>query len=598
MTRMSRRSFMAFTGALAASVGLPRQVLAPALAAPTQPADVPTTLRETIRQSATGNKAYRTLRGAAGEPFIPRMDLMAGAPAAGRVGQRRSLGYFGHTSDIHVQDTQSPSRLEPTNAFSPTLFPGTCRPQQSLSLFVQAQMVQAFSDAAYSPVTGAPMAAVLNTGDSADQISNLETRWYIRIMDGVPVMADSGTPGVYEGVEAWPEATYAYHPEDPTGDMWGPYGFPSVPGLLEAVVTTEVQSPGMPAPWYSVFGNHDVLFNGFIGQDDSLRTLATGDVKYYSFESWIVEHLTGISLDVSPIQRMLNHVRQQFAIIGGFKRIGSDPERRLLEGQDFMAAHFEDTGAGPGPVGHGWAQSDLDANRTYWTADLGESIRMFGLDTCNRLVGADGAVPRDQFDWLEAGLAECVEQDKLAIILSHHNTLTLENTAESLFHPGEELIHAPDFVTMLLRYPNMILWLNGHTHMNTIRAHRSEDGSGGFWEVTTASCIDYPQQQQLVDICDNRDGTLSIFAITLDHASDAQWTDGDLSQRGIASLSRELASNDWVATPLALVGSELDRNVELLVPAPFPMDQITNAALARQELARRAAVLKNTGGVA
>jgi metallophosphoesterase (TIGR03767 family) len=595
---LSRRSFLAISGGLAASLGLPRDLLGRALAAPAEPADVPTTLRETIRQASTGNRGYRTLRSAPGEAFIVRTDLIGRQPGSDRETARRSLAYLGHTSDIHVQDTQTPARLEPVNGYTTTLVPGSHRPQEAMSLHVQAQMVQAFSDAAFSPVTGAPMAAVLNTGDSSDQISNLETRWYIKIMDGVPVYADSGTMGVYEGVQVWPEATYAYHPEDPSADPWGAYGFPQIPGLMQAIVSTEVTSPGMPAPWYSVFGNHDVLFNGFIGQDDSLRTLATGDVKYYSFESWIVEHLTGISLDVSPIQRMLNHVRQQFAIIGGFKRIGSDPERRLLEGQDFMAAHFEDTGAGPGPVGHGWAQSDLEANRTYWTADLGESIRMFGLDTCNRLVGADGAVPRDQFDWLEAGLAECVEQDKLAIILSHHNTLTLENTAESVFHPGEELIHAPDFVTMLLRYPNMILWLNGHTHMNTIRAHRGEDGSGGFWEVTTASCIDYPQQQQLVDICDNRDGTLSIFAITLDHASDAQWTDGDLSQRGIASLSRELASNDWVATPLALIGSELDRNVELLVPAPFPMDRITNAALARGELARRAAVLKNTAGVA
>jgi metallophosphoesterase (TIGR03767 family) len=366
---------------------------------------------------------------------------------------------------------------------------------------------------------------------------------------------------------------------------------------MQAIVTTEVSSPGMPAPWYSVFGNHDVLFNGFIGQDDSLRTLATGDVKYYSFESWIVEHLTGMSLDLSPIQRMLNHIRQQFALVGGFKRIGADPQRRLLQGQDFMAAHFEDTGAGPGPVGHGWTQADLDANRTYWSADIGQHVRVFGLDTCNRLVGADGAVPRDQYDWLEAGLAQCVEQDKLAIILSHHNTLTLENTAESVFHPGEELVHADEFVAMLQRYPNMILWLNGHTHMNTIRAHPREDGRGGFWEVTTASCIDYPQQQQLVDICDNRDGTLSIFAITLDHASPAQWTPGDLTQSGLASLSRELSSNDWIAAPLSLIGSELDRNVELLVPAPFPMERISDASLAKEDLARRATVLKNTKAV-
>lgn len=595
MASLSRRSFLAMTGVLAATVGMPRDLLAPVLAAPAQPpADVPTTLRETIRQATAGTRGYRTLLSAPGEPFIARTDLIGADPAGTRATQRRSIAYLGHTSDIHIQDTQTPARLEPVNAFSTTLVPGSNRPQEALSLHVQAQMVQAFSDAALSPVTGAPMAAVLNTGDSADQISNLETRWYIQIMDGVPVVANSGTLGVYEGVEVWPEATYAYHPEDPADDPWGTYGFPQVPGLLDTVVTTEVTSPGMPAPWYSVFGNHDVLFNGFAGQDDSLRSLATGGVKYYGFESWAVDEFTGMALDTSPLQRMLNHVRQQFALLGGFKRVGADPQRRLLQGQDFMSAHFEDTGAGPGPVGHGWTPQDLSENRTYWTADLGENLRLFGLDTCNRLTGADGAVPMDQFEWLEAGLARCVEEDKLAVVLSHHNSLTLGNDAESVFHPGEPLIHADEFVAMLLKYPNMIMWLNGHTHTNTIRAHPSTEGGGGFWEVTTASCIDYPQQQQVVDICDNRDGTLSLFAITMDHASPAQWTPGDLSQTGIASLSRELSSNDWVATPLALSGSQLDRNVELLITAPFPMERITDAALESESMARRAAVAANT----
>ena len=598
MPAMSRRSFLAAGGVLAAAYCLPRNALTQALAEPVAPADVPTTLRQTIRQAATGERGYRTLVSAPGEPFIVRTDLLPAAPGASRVAARRSLAYLGHTSDIHIQDTQTPARLEPVNTFSTTLVPGSFRPQQSLTLHVQAQMVQAFSDAAFSPVTGAPMAAVINTGDSSDQISNLETRWYIKIMDGVPVFADSGETGVYEGVEVWPEASYAYHPDDPANDPWGRYGFPRVPGLMQAIVDTEVISPGMPAPWYSVYGNHDVLYNGFAGQDDSLRTLAIGGVKYTSFPSWAMDNFTGMALDTSPLQRMLNHARQQFAIVGGFERVTADPERRLLQGQDFMAAHFEDTGGGPGPVGHGWTQQNIADNTTYYRADIGEHLRLFGLDTCNRIAGADGAVPKDQFDWLEAELRRCVEQNKLAVIASHHNTLTMGNTAESVFHPGQPLILADEFVAMLLRYPNLVLWLNGHTHANTIRAHIAPDAASGVWEVTTASCVDYPQQQQVVEICDNRDGTLSIFTVTLDHASPAQWRTGDLSGVGIASLSRELSANDWVATPLALMGSPLDRNTELLLRAPFPLEQISDASLEREALARKSVVLKHTQGVA
>lgn len=595
MAAVSRRSFLSLSGTLALAVGLPHELLAPALAEPAAPADVPTTLRETIRQSTTGNKGYRTLVSAPGEPFIVREDLLGKAPSDARTSARRSIAYLGHTSDIHIQDTQSPARLEPVNAFTTTLIPGSHRPQEAMTLFVQAQMVKSFNDAAFSPVTGAAMAAVVNTGDSADQISNREASWYIKIMDGGKVLADTGTKGVYEGVQVWSEAAYAYHPDDPSQDMWGAYGFPRIPGLMKAIVNTEVESMGMPAPWYSVYGNHDVLFNGFAGQDDSLRSLATGSRKYYSFEFWALDHFTGMSLDVSPLQRALNFGRQQLGIMGGYKEVGADPERKLIEGQDFMRQHF-DSPDNPGPVGHGWTQANLDENKTYWTADIGPHLRLFGLDTCNRLTGADGAVPKGQFDWLEAGLQKCLAEKKLAVILSHHNSITLGNTAESVFHPGEELIHADEFLDMLVKYPNMIMWLNGHTHTNTVKAHKGKDGKGGFWEVTTASCVDYPQQQQVVDIVDNRDGTISLFAVTMDHASPAAWRQGDLSQTGIASLSRELSSNDWVATPLALRGSPLDRNVELLLAAPFDMSTIKDTELDALNMARKAKVLARKAG--
>ena len=85
-------------------------------------------------------------------------------------------------------------------------------------------------------------------------------------------------------------------------------------------------------------------------------------------------------------------------------------------------------------------------------------------------------------------------------MLSHHNSLTLENTAHNVFDPGETLIHGEEFVDMLLQYPNLVAWLNGHTHINTIQAHPKKGGVGGFWEITTASCIDYPQQAQVVEL--------------------------------------------------------------------------------------------------
>ena len=67
---------------------------------------------------------------------------------------------------------------------------------------------------------------------------------------------------------------------------------------------------------------------------------------------------------------------------------------------------------------------------------------------------------------------------------------------------------------------------------------------------------------------DNLDGTLSIFTTAVDHAalpSYGRRTDGVLQ---LASLSRELAANDWQSDPRRREGVRGDRNAELLVAAP------------------------------
>src|SRR5690606_34686212 len=157
-----------------------------------------------------------------------------------------------------------------------------------------------------------------------------------------------------------------------------------------------------------------------------------------------------------------------------------------------------DSPASPGPVGHGFTQANVDNDTTYWEADLTPYLRVFGLDTCNFASGANGSLPKDQFDWLEGRLAETQKHNIFAIVTSHHNSMTMNNTAQFDYGPQQALIEGDEFVDMLKKYPNMIAWVNGHTHMNTIIAHPRDDGHG-FWEITTASCVDFPQQQQVID---------------------------------------------------------------------------------------------------
>lgn len=595
MAGLSRRGFLASTAGLAAVWGLPQATLGSALAAPLKPADVPTTLQQTIRQRSVGYKQYRTLVTAPGESYIPRYDLLGKAAAPGRTASRRSLVYLGHMTDIHVQDAQSPARLEPLQAVSESVFAGAMRPQDTLTVNVQAQMIEAMNAARFSPLTGAPMAAVFNTGDSADWHSDLELRWYIDVMDGVPVTPNSGAPGQYEGPQVWPEATYGYHPDDPSNDRFGPYGFPTIPGLLEAAVSQTVESQGLMAPWYAVYGNHDTLYYGSLPIDEALRALAIGSRKPALAEGLATNYLQGYVSDTTVLGRLEHVIRTQVGTPSGFRDVTPDPARKFFEQIGFMQEHFV-TQPNPGPIGHGFTQDNLDTGKTYWAADVGPHLRLFGLDTCNQVMGADGAVPQDQFDWLQAQLQEAQAQNKLAIVLSHHNSKTLENTAVAAVGESQPLIHTEQFIDMLLQYPNLVAWSNGHTHINTIVAHPREDGTGGFWEITAASCVDYPQQQQLIEIVDNRDGTLSLFATTLDHTSPAVWKEGDFSQEGLASLSRELAANDWIANPTLRLGSPLDRNVELLLPAPFDLSTISDASLEKETMARKAQLVANAAG--
>lgn len=596
MPGLSRRGFLAAAGALSASLGLDLARVGPSLAAPLAPAvDAPSTLLQTIRQRTVGYRQYRTLVSSPGEPYLPRVDLLDRAPRPERARTRRSLFYLGHLSDVHIIDAQSPARVEPLLAQSVATWNGSARPQDTLTTYVLAEMVAAMNALRQSPVTGAPVVAFLNTGDNADMHSGLELEWYIRLLDGATFTPNSGAAGVYEGMQSWHETQMIFHPEQPAGDAYGEYGFPTIPGMLTAAVSNDVTSEGLSAPWYTVFGNHDSLYFGFFPVDSALRSLAVGDSKPYEWEALMLNYAQGWAQQSNPLARAVHSFTTNFGFASGFKSVTPDADRRLIDTKRFIQAHL-DSPATPGPVGHGFTQANLDAETTYWSTTIGQRLRVFGLDTCNTVLGADGAVPLDQFNWLRAGLVDAANRKQLAIIMSHHNSLTLENGAQPAIGPSQPLIHSEQFIEMLLEFPNMIAWINGHTHINTIQAHPRPEGTGGFWEVTTASCIDFPQQQQMVEIVDNRDGTLSIFTTVVDHASTPQWTEGDFSQSGLASLSRQLASNDFTENPLMRRGSAASRNTELLLPSPFDLSDITDAQLEAMHLRSRAQQLKTQAG--
>jgi hypothetical protein len=161
--------------------------------------------------------------------------------------------------------------------------------------------------------------------------------------------------------------------------------------------------------------------------------------------------------------------------------------------------------------------------------------------------------------------------DRLILIFSHHTSKTMENLLGFNRHSGNEL------VALLLQYPNVVGWVNGHTHVNAITAHtRAATAAfgGGFWEINTASHVDWPSQARTVEVVSNGNGTVSIFGTMFDHAAPPSWPANPTTPIQLASLARELAINDpqrsaETSSTDGKRGMVSDRNVELMVRTAF-----------------------------
>jgi hypothetical protein len=105
---------------------------------------------------------------------------------------------------------------------------------------------------------------------------------------------------------------------------------------------------------------------------------------------------------------------------------------------------------------------------------------------------------------------------------------------------------APEIEALLHRFPNVIAWVNGHTHNNVIDPRPDPDGrTAGFWDVGTAAHIDWISQSRLIEVAHRADGTLSIFCTMVNHDAppDPAGAVGRVAR--LASIHRELCANDY-----------------------------------------------------
>jgi metallophosphoesterase (TIGR03767 family) len=237
-----------------------------------------------------------------------------------------------------------------------------------------------------------------------------------------------------------------------------------------------------------------------------------------------------------------------------------DGQRKVLSRKQVVDEHFKTTGT---PVGHGFTAANRLGGTAYYTFDKGSSVRGIVLDTVNPNGYSEGSIDKPQFDWLKQQLANST--NKHVIIFSHHTIATMNNP---LIVSGLDLkprVLGGAVKTELLKHANVVAWVNGHTHRNQIIAQKAASGPGGFWEINTASHVDFPQQSRTIELVNNGNGTLSIFTTMLDHAGPAS-NGGSLANTvALSALARELSANDPQERTSGKNGAAIDRNVELLV---------------------------------
>lgn len=546
-----------------------------------------TTIERTI--TTVGGGPYFRLGFGPGWPVVARGDLAEAKP--GREGRREPIVAFLHVTDFQLVDAQSPARVEFFDRYadepSPAPIGAAQRPQEPFIAHVVEALVRQFRSVGRAPVTGADVAFTISTGDNLDNAQLNEMRWFATLMNGGTFAPNSGAADAFEGVMGFDDPVYYddhyWHPEDVAGPVSpdrykSVHGFPSYPGLLAAAIQ-DFDAVGLPHRWYSVYGNHDYLVQGNVQRNDLFDQIAMGPSK-------VLAPPPGMSYS-----DLLNGLEAQDPVVAAqfssspARPVTPDEERHLMHPSEYIRAHLD--AAGPfGPAGHGFTEDNLEGPTFHYTFDVAEGVRGIVLDTTSPAT-SEGSIGQAQLAWLEQRLVEVHSRyheaggteattdntDQLVVLFSHHRPSSME----PIQGPGsdgsiEQRFGGDELLELLHRFPNVVLWVNGHSHFNRIVAHPDPAGrTGGFWDLTTSAQIDPPQQARILELVDNRDGTLSIFTTLIDHAGGPDTAVGAYDLLGVAGIAREVAYNDPQAGLANKIGEPTDLNTELLVTAPFDL---------------------------
>ena len=496
--------------------------------------------------------------------------------ASGRHGQRRSLAYFAHLTDPHIADEASPARHERLFGQKP-MFGGFWRPHEAFGPHVLDQAVRAVNRRRISSIPSAggpaPLGFALVTGDLADNAQVNEVRWAVRALDGGRVDPFSGRRISRRNPCAAPPAVRrrlnrAVAQRRYAGVARSRRLLARWPGSLDLAQRPFV-AEGLAVPWFSVRGNHDALAQGHYGPAVMRpRSAPTGCRKVMAPRPTPA----AVADPWGALRRTLP----------GASFVPPDPRRRFLRSAaEFRRLH------GRADHAHGFGltppaqRKRSRGHALYYSFSPSPGLRFVALDTTVDAGGAGGNLDHPQYMWLKRELRRARKLDQLVVVYAHHPLEMMDNATPDeaagrfdrdprdsrpihLGRTGRASLRG-----LLMRTPNVVLYLAGHKHYDRVWPNFGRSGRG-FWQVITNALAGAPQEARMIELMDNGDGSLSIFTTMLPHAapSAAPAPGAALDPAGLASLSRELA---WARRPRGRSGAASGgpmRNVELVMRDP------------------------------